>query len=611
MNERGSNRREQPGVGVPAPFILAGALALIVLGVFATYAAAHLGHRIAGLRPAPHGLKATIRGLMSGDVAWPVASTVVLVAMALALITVVVGPVVFIRRRRKGRGRADWAAKVMGRGEEIASLHEKKAAQTAARLGVTSAPGVSLGSTVAPPRTRLYGDWEMTGVLFAGPRVGKSTCYGVGPILDAPGGVLVTSNKRDLVDATRDPRTKAGSQVWVFDPQRVAREEPRFWWDPLSYIRAGLEDDDCEVRAETMAAHFATNAKADASKEDSFFEPKGERLLRNFLLAAALDNRPITDVHTWSGRPEDDTAVTILNRHGYGLQAESVESEILSTEKQRSGVFGTTAKMVSCLETRQLLRWITDPGGGVPHFDPAEFVRNAGTLYSLSKEGAGSSGTIVTCLTNAVCAAAEEQGIREGGRLKTPIVGILDEAANVCRWRDLPKLYSHYGSRGIILMTILQSWTQGVGVWGEAGLGALWSASTHKIYAGGIANRGFLEDLSALIGTYDRETRSISSRTGGSWGDVNVQTQIQRESIMEVADLAALPKGRAVVLSSGNRPTLVETLPWMSGPHADAVRASIKAHDPVAEETLRQASDELAKVQANLAHLDGSGTAAG
>lgn len=44
-----------------------------------------------------------------------------------------------------------------------------------------------------------------------------------------------------------------------------------------------------------------------------------------------------------------------------------------------------------------------------------------------------------------------------GGRLGTPLLGVLDEAANVCRWRELPNLYSLYGSRGIVLMTILQS----------------------------------------------------------------------------------------------------------------------------------------------------------
>ncbi|MEK8229329.1 TraG/TraD/VirD4 family protein [Oerskovia sp. M15] len=61
---------------------------------------------------------------------------------------------------------------------------------------------------------------------------------------------------------------------------------------------------------------------------------------------------------------------------------------------------------------------------------------------------------------------------------------MLDEAANVCRWRELPNLYSHYGSRGIVLDTVLQSWSQGVEVWGESGMKKLWSASNVKVYGG-------------------------------------------------------------------------------------------------------------------------------
>jgi hypothetical protein len=49
---------------------------------------------------------------------------------------------------------------------------------------------------------------------------------------------------------------------------------------------------------------------------------------------------------------------------------------------------------------------------------------------------------------------------------------------------------------------------------------------------------------------------------------------------MDGADLAALPRGRAVVFASGAPATLVETVPWMRGDQADAVRASIAAHDP-------------------------------
>ena len=44
---------------------------------------------------------------------------------------------------------------------------------------------------------------------------------------------------------------------------------------------------------------------------------------------------------------------------------------------------------------------------------------------------------------------------RRGGRLDPPMVAVLDEAANICKIADLPQLYSHLGSRGIIPVTIL------------------------------------------------------------------------------------------------------------------------------------------------------------
>ena len=54
------------------------------------------------------------------------------------------------------------------------------------------------------------------------------------------------------------------------------------------------------------------------------------------------------------------------------------------------------------------------------------------------------------------------------------------------------------------------------------------------------------------------------------------------ETIFTVRDLAAFPRGRAVVLGSGFPPTLVKTVPWMVGPHADEIRASIAAHEGAA-----------------------------
>ncbi|MDQ1595085.1 MAG: hypothetical protein QOH40_1641 [Arthrobacter pascens] len=76
--------------------------------------------------------------------------------------------------------------------------------------------------------------------------------------------------------------------------------------------------------------------------------------------------------------------------------------------------------MASCLTNRQVAQWVTPQGttDSRPQFDPGEFVRSKGTLYSLSKEGKGTAGPLVTALTVATVEAAEELAVPSpGGRL--------------------------------------------------------------------------------------------------------------------------------------------------------------------------------------------------
>jgi len=54
----------------------------------------------------------------------------------------------------------------------------------------------------------------------------------------------------------------------------------------------------------------------------------------------------------------------------------------------------------------------------------------------------------------------------------------------------------------------------------------------------------------------------------------------RKERTLDVSDLAAFPRGRAIMFASGTPAALLETVPWMNGPHAETVRASITAHDP-------------------------------
>ena len=56
----------------------------------------------------------------------------------------------------------------------------------------------------------------------------------------------------------------------------------------------------------------------------------------------------------------------------------------------------------------------------------------------------------------------------------------------MCRWRELPDLYSNYGSRGIVVLDVRHSWAQGEGCWGGQGMRTFWNASNVKIFAGGL-----------------------------------------------------------------------------------------------------------------------------
>lgn len=595
MSTPNNRRRDPGGFGAETLMLLVG-IGGVVAAIVVLNVAVRLGHQLDGTGvELPSDPFAFTLGVILGRVPWPASATWIVAVLLAIVLALVVLAIVGVVRYRKGRTRVDRASSYMGRGKDVEGLSKRNAQAQATRLGVTGSLGVPIGKTLG--QMPLYGTWEDMHIDIWGPRTGKTTSRAVPAVLDAPGGVLVTSNKRDVVDATRDVRAEAGP-VWVFDPQGIALENPTWWWNPLSYVTD-------EVRAAKLADHFASGSRDPGAKTDAYFDPAGQDLLAGLLLAAALDVRPITDVYTWLTRPTEEEPIDILRRHGYDLTADQVRGVITAPEKQRGGIYGTAQQMASCLTNRQVAAWVNPQGNPDlrPQFDPAAFVRDGGTLYSLSKEGRGTAGPLVTALTVAVVEAAEELAAGSaGGRLSVPLLGVLDEAANVCRWRELPNLYSHYGSRGIVLMTILQSWSQGVDVWGDSGMRKLWSASNVKVYGGGVSEDAFLESLSKLIGDFDRQASSVSSGRGGR----SVNQQLHRERILDVADLAAMPKGRAVVLSSGNRPTLIRTQPWMTGPHAEKVKASIAAHDPQASRTIVEAQESVREVAAA---VDGNGAA--
>jgi type IV secretory pathway TraG/TraD family ATPase VirD4 len=441
----------------------------------------------------------------------------------------------------------------------------------------TAGPAAKVGDrpvigTDVVGRRVVRSTWEDVAVVVAGARMRKTTTWVIPHVLAAPGPVYVTSNKRDVVDMTRAPRSVVGT-TWLYDPQAIAGGEPTWWWNPLDMASdvAG---------ALSLAGLFAAATRPVGSTMDSYFDPEGESLLAQLLLAAHHGALPLTDVYRWVTDPRETMPVDLLTEAGHELAAAGVQGIIDQPERQRAGVYGTAKKMVGFMVDKRLAQWCVADESNRPQFSAAAFATSKDTVYALSREGPGSAGPLTAAFTAGVMQAAEEVAARSpGGRLAVPLMPVLDEVANVCRWRDLPDLYSHYGSRGIPVECFLQSWSQGVECWGREGMAKLWSAANIRIYGGGANEDQFLEGISKVCGEAEVVTESASD---GGYGHSRSQS-LRRERVFDVGTLAEVPLGRAVVMLSGAPAVVVRTTSCLEGELAPTVGASMERHGAPAE----------------------------
>ncbi|WP_331757722.1 TraM recognition domain-containing protein [Nocardia sp. NBC_01388] len=478
----------------------------------------------------------------------------------------------------------DAQARYLARGTETSDLSYQAMVAKAHKLGVVrgpdGAPGVSIGESILDPQM-LYGSYEDLHLDVMGPRAGKSSSRVIPALMEAIGPVVATSNKRDVVDATRGHRADLGGQVWVFDPQQVAAEACTWFWDPIAWVAGTDGGADAQVRAAQLAGHFA--AGGDADKADSFFDPEGEDLLAGLILAAAVSKKPITQVFLWITDQQEEEPIDVLREHGYQMVAAALNDQYTAPDRQRKGIFSTAKKMASCLKYDKIRPWVEPPKPGEAErepFDVRAFATSRDSLYPLSLEGKGTAGPLITALTAAVVDAASHEGVRRGGRLPVPMLVALDEAANIVKWAELPKMYSHFGSRGIVVMTILQSWAQGVRCWGEEGMKALWSAANIRTLGPGLADAAFLRDISDLVGAHYEQTSSVTHNKSKDGRSSSRSISRTTEPTLTPSDLAAIPTGRALVLASGHRPVLVRLVPWWERSCKDAVEASNKKFAP-------------------------------
>jgi len=521
--------------------------------------------------------------------AWPGTPTILVVVIAVALAGTAVAAcaagwrVVSPRLRRPGDPVA-----ALANNSQITPLTPVPAAKTAIRLRPSLAgasprslpaadTGLLLGDLKRPAGRgpALFASWEDTITAFMAPRSGKTTALSIPYVLSAPGAVIATSNKADLWAATAQLRDHPGSTVWLFDPQRITGSRQRWWWNPL----AGLVTVEAANR---LAAHFVLTVD-DNTKRD-LWGPAAQDLLSALFLAAASSGRSLRECGRWLADAGSPIPAELLDAAGYGALAASLRGAQNGAPETRDGIYQTARTAARCINDEDIMAWVAAPRGkNLPGFGPAAFAAGRDALYLLTESRSAAS-PLIAALTDTVMRAGRRQAERNGGRLDPPMTVILDEAANICRIGDLPELYSHLGSRGMVPVTILQSYQQGVSVWGEPGMAALWSASTKKVIGAGIDDPRHARDLATLVGQHDVPVISVSYGDGRA----SQQVSLRRQEILEAADIRALAPGSALLLATGARPALISLRPWYAGPLAGRITAVISR----AEAAMQRAAQE-------------------
>lgn len=546
----------------PGPTIALATMGLVAAAVLGVWACVTLGEKLtASGQDVPGNPVVAVIDLAQGQIEWTTGATVVAVALVLIAGALLGGVAGALGRRQARKTRVDDVSQHLAGRADVKSLSAKSVTRANLSRGeATSVPGVYIGKEVSTGQD-LWGGWEDLHLDLWGPRQGKTSSRIIPMIRRAPGICISTSCKRDVIEATMPFRQQVG-RVWVLDPQdkAVGLDTSRWYFDPLDFVR---RDQWWDGNAEELAEIFnAATARGEAGSDpNAYFYSQAVDLLASLFLAAAMEGRPITDVYGWVSNLEDSTPVEILSGSQWGPQAADLASKYRAEPRTRSNVFSAAKNMISCLGRRQIVRWLT-PQAGAERFDPVAFASStADTLYLVSDEENPIGRPVTSILTVAVFKALVDRADTcPGSRLPVPVTAALDEIANIVRWPRLPDYYSTFGSRGIICDTVLQSYAQGVEVWGEQGMKKLWSAASIVVIGPGQKDYRFLDELAHLIGTHTEQQRSVSH--GGGDRGRSVSTQIVERQTLNAAELAALPFGRMIVLATGRRPILARMVRW-------------------------------------------------
>lgn len=403
-------------------------------------------------------------------------------------------------------------------------------------------------------------------LVLGPPGSGKTVGTIITSVMSAPGSVVSTSIKTDVLSATYKVRLRSAGQnghVWLFDPD-MSEETPagvtRARWSPIASVH---DWDSALLMGKAVmesSSRAARGENGDSKGDDKHFTGRATDWLQCLLYAAHLLGAGMSAVADWaSGATDKSTIDEVAGALGRAKDSGDLGAKIAwsklsgllqTPEKERGSIVSTmigSLRVYDSVKAREVAE--------NPNFNPSQFVRSTDTLYITSRpDRQAAFGPLIGALLEQIRYATYDRHKRvlAGQEPEQPHVSfILDEAANTAPV-PLDRMVSEAGGQGLHLVVGLQSITQAYERWGDGGKGFL-TLFPMKVVLPGTFDEDTTKALSAAAGKYDRQitTHSVGTSYVGRYmtpiASPSTSYQVQREEVLTQGDITSVPRGKALV----------------------------------------------------------------
>jgi hypothetical protein len=410
------------------------------------------------------------------------------------------------------------------------------------------------------PIGRMWVPFENPTGTIAPTQSGKTRRDLVHKALDAPGALLCSTTKADLLEMAGLARTRRpdAGPVLVYDATGTVNWPAQLRWSPTT----GCHDPATAYRrARAMVEASAVTVEAGGNGgagNDRVFRERATMVLSAYLLAAALNNHGMSSVLLWATAKPLTTEPADLLAPFYPVIAKNLRTETEMVARTADAVWMSVRRVVEPLTNPTLLDLCTP----APHeaFDAATFIRQNGSLFLIAgQHQAAQVAPLLTALADYWLTTAQDLALTyPARRLDPPATAVLDELPNATPMPELPDVVSDSAGRGVIIHWAAQSLAQLEDTFIPTRARQLLDNTTTLTTFGALKDARALEWLSTLTGHHDRPRWQHHNDSFMAPG----RTSIGSETVptYRPGDIRALEPGQVLVLHRHLKPIRARTI---------------------------------------------------